>query len=81
MRWPNFFSPFKTFIVLLLASVLFSASGVSGQGENGDASAGSPGEYYDLIIKGGTVIDGTGRPGIISDIGIRDGKIRAVGNL
>ncbi|MBI2874335.1 MAG: D-aminoacylase [Firmicutes bacterium] len=124
MLWRKFLPPFETLIVLLLASVLFSASavspsdllsrpvsgvrngstndvsrafaanesgvveggvtdrGVSGQGENGDdTSAGSPGEYYDLIIKGGTVIDGTGRPGMISDVGIRDGKIRAVGNL
>ena len=30
---------------------------------------------YDEVIKGGTVIDGTGAPARIADIGIRDGKI------
>ena len=32
----------------------------------------------DLIIKGGTVIDGSGRPGRPADVGIRDGRIAAV---
>ena len=30
---------------------------------------------YDLIIKNGTVIDGTGAPRIIANISIKDGKI------
>jgi N-acyl-D-amino-acid deacylase len=36
---------------------------------------------FDLIIKNGTVIDGTGSAGFASDIGIRDGAIRAIGSL
>lgn len=36
---------------------------------------------FDTIIKNGTVIDGTGSAGFLSDIGIRDGVIRAVGSL
>jgi N-acyl-D-amino-acid deacylase len=36
---------------------------------------------FNLIIKNGTVIDGTGTSGIAADIGIRDGVIRAVGKL
>ena len=36
---------------------------------------------YDLIIKNGTVIDGTGAPRIIANISIKDGKIVEVGNI
>jgi N-acyl-D-amino-acid deacylase len=30
---------------------------------------------YDIIIKGGTVVDGTRTPRYVSDIAIKDGKI------
>ena len=36
---------------------------------------------YDEVIKGGTVIDGTGAPARIADIGIRDGKIVVIGQV
>lgn len=35
----------------------------------------------DLIIRNGTIVDGTGMPGYIGDIGIQDGKIVATGNI
>ena len=36
---------------------------------------------YDLVIRNGTVIDGTGTEGRKADVGIRDGKIVRVGDL
>ena len=36
---------------------------------------------FDLLIKGGMVMDGTGNPWFYADIGIRDGRIVAVGKL
>ena len=36
---------------------------------------------YDLIIKGGTVVDGTRTPRYVSDIAIKDGKIAKIGGL
>jgi N-acyl-D-amino-acid deacylase len=38
-------------------------------------------QTYDLIIKGGTLYDGSGRPGIVADVGIRGDKIVDVGKL
>lgn len=36
---------------------------------------------YDIIIKGGTIIDGTGKERFRADIGIEDGKITKIGDL
>lgn len=36
---------------------------------------------YDIIIKNGTIIDGTGRPMFAGDVGIKEGKIKEIGDL
>src|SRR6266513_3860348 len=36
---------------------------------------------FDLVIVNGHIIDGTGSPWYSGDIGIREGKIAAIGNL
>jgi N-acyl-D-aspartate/D-glutamate deacylase len=38
-------------------------------------------QSFDLVITNGHIIDGTGSPWYSGDVGIRDGKIAAIGNL
>ena len=46
----------------------------------GAAACGGSGETFDLILEGGTVVDGTGAAGRIADVAIRDGRIAKVGD-
>jgi N-acyl-D-aspartate/D-glutamate deacylase len=36
---------------------------------------------FDLAIRGGTLVDGTGRAAVRGDLGIKDGRIAAVGEV
>ena len=38
-------------------------------------------EHYDLIVRGGTLIDGTGAPRVDGDLAIRDGRVAALGDV
>jgi N-acyl-D-amino-acid deacylase len=38
-------------------------------------------EHYDLVIRGGLVLDGSGEPGIRSDLGVRGDRITTVGTI
>ncbi len=45
------------------------------------ASAGNAGGDYDVIIKNGKIIDGAGNPWVSGDIGIRNDRVAAIGDL
>ena len=36
---------------------------------------------YDVVIRGGTIYDGTGAPGVVGDLAIDDDRIEAIGNV
>ncbi len=41
----------------------------------------TPGSQYDLVIRGGRVLDGAGNPWIIADVAIRDGRFVKIGRI
>jgi len=40
-----------------------------------------PGAAYDLVVRGGRVVDGSGVPAYIADVAVRDGRIVRVGKV
>ena len=45
------------------------------------ASAFAAGQSFDLVIVNGHIVDGTGSPWYSGDVGIRNGRVAAIGNL
>lgn len=68
--------------VLIGAAIAVLASGQSAllQGEPGETTQPQP-VLYDLVITGGTVVDGSGAPGRRADIAISKGRIAEVGTI
>ena len=69
-----------------VAALLTAACASSGGGPAlptiiGDATPPPPPPMFDLILRGGTVYDGSGGPPRMADVGIRGDRIAAVGDL
>ncbi|HXT87534.1 MAG TPA: D-aminoacylase [Verrucomicrobiae bacterium] len=62
---------------LLLAGLVSIGVRSMARQESAESSGGS----YDIIIRGGHILDGTGNPWYAADIGIRGDKIAAIGKL
>ena len=54
---------------------------VSQASDQADASPPSQTEAFDVLIRGGRVLDGTGNPWSVADVGVRDGRIVTIGGL
>jgi len=60
--------------MLLLRSCLLAALAVP-------LATGARADRFDVLIRGGTVYDGSGRPGLRADVGVRGDAVAAVGDL
>jgi dihydroorotase/N-acyl-D-amino-acid deacylase len=62
-------------LFLLLAPTLFA------QGTANAGSSSGSGESFDVVIVNGHIVDGTGSPWYSGQVGIRNGRIAAIGDL
>jgi N-acyl-D-amino-acid deacylase len=70
----------QTAMAVAALSILFVAAMRMQSASRENANAGNA-EAYDVIIRGGHILDGTGNPWYAADIGIRGDKIAAIGKL
>jgi dihydroorotase/N-acyl-D-amino-acid deacylase len=77
IRWGSL--PLTSVAAGLLGVLLLSGYAVAKSARA--QTAASPGLAYDMVIRNGKIIDGTGSPWFAGDIGIRDGRIVAIGKV
>jgi N-acyl-D-amino-acid deacylase len=65
--------------LLVIACLALAAAGISRSGPF--AQGGSQSTSFDILVRNGRIFDGSGNPWFRGDIGIRAGRIAAIGNL
>ena len=75
--------PTKSGVVIAFALLVVTLATVatSWSRRNPDKSQAAPAKQFDIVIKNGHILDGTGNPWYAADIGIRGDKIVAIGQL
>jgi N-acyl-D-aspartate/D-glutamate deacylase len=68
----------RSFVVVLIACLATFLSSIPAVAQAGSAS--TP-EHFDIIIRNGHILDGSGGPWFSADIGIRGDRIAAIGKL
>jgi dihydroorotase/N-acyl-D-amino-acid deacylase len=68
-------------VVFAIAAVTSALRLPAGGGPATAQAAAAGTEPFDVVITGGRVLDGTGNPWFLADVGIRNGRVAAVGPL
>src|SRR5687767_6685298 len=66
---------------VLVLGLALTATAMSAQSPSTFALRASADRSFDIVIRNGTVIDGSGNPRFDADVGIKNGFIAAVGDL
>src|SRR5690348_914999 len=66
----------KILAILIAAAAILAITRLNSARAQSESNA-----AFDIIIRGGHILDGTGSPWYAADIGIRDGRVAAIGNL
>ncbi len=71
----------RTSALLIVTALALGACADQGPGSAGSSEAPGAAAPFDVVIRGGKVVDGSGNSWIYADVGIRGGRIAAIGRL